>query len=347
MSFPTTLKSPFWGPYAEIAERAARDLNIHLKISASTGNNRSDFMARLRDDLTGKTLPGNEPPDYLLVFPYFGVVPEVMELSERLGVRVVTLNSAVGSHDRETVGQPRGRYKNWILQSFADDEQAGYELAAALERAARQRFGLGDSGVVKMNAVGGNHVAGSSLLRRDGLERFILSTGDHVALNQFVFTDWTYKRGREVNKGMLRRYARTHAIWTVSPNLGRAAADEIDASARTGPRPVVGLFDGAFSKSALEGLENGRYSAVAGGHFIEGGILLTLVLDHFNGFDFADDIGTELKTPFLVAGPENREEIQKFMNRWVGDGNKYRRFSKCFNRDLKKYHFDRRMMLDQ
>ena len=134
MSLPDKADDPFWGPYARFAEAVAESLNVKLTVDYSKTNDRFNYMDRLRTALSGPS-----KPDYVAVFPYFGAVETLMEESAQHGVSIVTLNSDLGHGDRKAVGYPRERYKNWVLQSLADDERAGFDLARAVDGAARAR----------------------------------------------------------------------------------------------------------------------------------------------------------------------------------------------------------------
>lgn len=334
MSLPDKADNPFWGPYARFAEAVAESLNIKLTVDYSETNDRFNYMDRLRAALSGPS-----KPDYVAVFPYFGAVETLMKETAQQGVSIVTLNSDLGARDRKAVGYPRERYKNWILQSLADDESAGFQLARAVEHAGRARFALRQSDTVRITALGGNQLAGASLYRRDGLERFVRLSGGTAAINQFVFTDWSYERGKEVAVGLIRRYPETQAVWAANLPLGLAVADAWNAMAANRLSPAIGMVSGPFDDRALAGLDDGTFSAVVGGHFLEGGLVLALLLDHFNGMDFVDDMGTALRVPFKTVDRENIAEIRDVMGdrKWLGMS--FRHLSKCRNARLDYYDF--------
>jgi len=339
MILPDRPDNPFWGPYADFAASVADSLGIPLTVEYTVENDRFDYMERLQ-----RSLSGSEKPDYIAVFPYLGAVPLLMQEASRSGTQIVTLNADLGQGDREAVGYPRERYKNWILQSLADDESAGFDLARAVTDAARARFGLSESETVRLSAIGGNQLAAASLLRRDGLVRFAGGAAAPVSINQFVFTDWSYERGSEVAAGLLRRYQPTHAVWTASLPLGLAAVDAWTAAA--GPAmPAIGVVSGPFDERALAGIDGGTFSAVLGGHFFEGGILLVLLLDHFNGLDFVDDIGTGLRIPFETVDKGNIADVRAVLGDRVWRGRNFTHLSKCHDAARRYYDFSMRTVL--
>ncbi|WP_161973734.1 ABC transporter substrate-binding protein [Hwanghaeella grinnelliae] len=335
MSLPDRADDPFWGPYARFAEAVAESLNVELTVDYSIANDRSNYRDRLQAALSGRS-----KPDYVAVFPYFGAVETLMEESAAHGVSIITLNSDLGAGDRKAVGYPRERYKNWILQSLADDENAGFKLAQVVARAGRERFKLAERDTVSITALGGNQLAGASLYRRDGLERFVRMSGGAAAINQFVFTDWSYERGKEVAVGLIRRYPNTQGVWAANLPLGLAVADALNALAPNHRLPAIGMVSGPFDDRALDGIDEGKFAAVVGGHFLEGGIVLALLLDHFNGLDFVDDMGTALRVPFKTADRKNVAELRAVMGdrNWLGMP--FRHLSKCYNGGLDYYDFN-------
>lgn len=334
MSLPDKADNPFWGPYARFAEAVAESLNIKLTVDYSETNDRFNYLDRLRAALSGPS-----KPDYVAVFPYFGAVETLLKETAQHGVSIVTLNSDLGHGDRKAVGYPRERFKNWILQSLADDESAGFQLARAVENAGRERFAIPQGETVKITALGGNQLAGASLYRRDGLERFVRMSGGSAAINQFVFTDWSYERGKEVAVGLIRRYPETQAVWAANLPLGLAVVDAWHAMAANRLSPAIGMVSGPFDDRALSAIEKGTVAAVVGGHFVEGGLVLALLLDHFNGFDFVDDMGTALRVPFKTVDRENIAEIRAVMGdrKWLGKA--FRHLSKCHNGRAGFYDF--------
>lgn len=334
MSLPDTRDSEFWGPYADFAEAVAANIGVDLTVDFAARNDRFDYVERLRQSLAGA-----EKPDYVAAFPYFGAVQVLFDEAAATRTRVVTLNSDLGHRDRKEVGYPRERYKNWVLQSQADDESAGYDLTAAVVDAARDRFHLSAADAVYISAMGGNQMAASSLYRRDGLERYIRNSNGLSALNQFVFTDWSYERGREVAVGLIQRYPSAKAVWAANLPLGLAVSDAWNALTDGGLAPAIGAVSGPFDERALDAIKDGSFSAVTGGHFLEGGIVLVLLLDHFNGMDFVSEIGTGLRVPFQTVTAANIDAFRGVLGTRDWRGYDYAHLSKCHNPGLVHYDF--------
>lgn len=334
MSLPDTYDSAFWGPYADFAQAVAEDLGIKLTVDFSARSDRFDYMERLQSAIAGA-----DKPDYVAAFPYFGAVQLLLNETAAADISVAFLNADLGIGDRKAAGLPRERYKHWVLHSLADDDSAGYDLAEAVATAARMRFDLSEPETVAMAAIGGNQIAASSLQRRHGLEQFVRESGGRVLLNQFVFTDWSYERGREVAVGLFRRHPDTQAVWTANLPLGLAVADAWNAAAPGGIAPAIGTVSGPFDDRALTAIEDGTFSVVVGGHFLEGGIALILLLDHFNGMDFIDDIGTGLRVPLKTVTVGNIASIRAKLGIRDWRSADYAHLSKCLNRDRQRYDF--------
>ncbi|WP_161973735.1 ABC transporter substrate-binding protein [Hwanghaeella grinnelliae] len=340
MIVPDHEENTFWGPYTRFTRAAAADLGIDLRLVFAEPNDRFDYLERFIE-----VQAAYPPADYVAVFAYFAGLPQVLELAQRTGNKVVTFNSGISDTDRVIVGTPRTRFSNWILHSQAADLEAGRLQASAIVGRARKMFGLSKTETVRVTALGGNLTTGASLERRDGLAAFF-SAGDlPETVNQFVFANWDYERGFYTAKGLFQRYPETHAVWTASFDLGRAAIDAWRAVRPGKPLPIVGTISGGWDARAFEMMERKELDVVLGGHFSEGAWLMALIQDYDSGLDFIDEVGTELYFPLELAGPGNFERIRETFRVRDWDRIDFKRLSKCHRPLLERYDFSLRNLL--
>ncbi len=247
--------------------------------------------------------------------------------AQEAGIKVVTLNSGIYDEDLQLIGAPRDRFENWLLHSQADDRKAGYDLTELIVTMAREKFDLADDEMVTVSAIGGGRDTGASSLRRDGLYDYLGRGDARTSVNQFIYTDWSYEYGRSVAKTLLRRYGKPHVIWTAYTPLARAALDVWNETYLDKPLPVIGTI--GWGEEVIELVEQEELAVVLGGHFMEGAWLLTLVYDHYNGIDFEDEIGLEMRVTLSKVDAAN---VRPFKTRF-GDRDwqkiEFKHFSKC------------------
>ncbi len=340
MILPDEEQNAFWGPYAAFTKAAAESLGIDLRLVFAKPNDRFDYLERLIQ------VQSDYPPaDYVAVFAYFAALPQVLELAKRGGSKAITFNSGLSETDRAIVDTPRTRYPNWILHSQAADLEAGRLQASAIVGRARRTFGLSKQETVRITALGGNLTTGASLERRDGLAAFFDANDLPEAVNQFVFAHWDYERGFYIAKGLFQRYPETHAIWTASFDLGRAAIDAWRAVRPETPLPIIGTISGSWDPRVFDMMERKELDVVLGGHFAEGAWLMALIQDYDSGLDFVDDVGTELYFPLELAGPGTFRRFQAMFRDRDWTRIDFKRISKCHSPDRRRYDFSLRNLL--
>lgn len=335
MILPDIEENLFWGPYAHFTQAAAEKLNIDLTILFSPANDRYNYIQRIKD-----LSEGTDVPDYFAVFPFVSKTQELMEIVEKSGAKFVTFNSGISQKDREAVGFPREKFKNWILHSQADDKAVGYELTKSLVKIAREYFGLVKNQSLMVSAIGGNHDTASSLMRKQGLLDFAAEDRQRMTLNQYVSSDWSYKRSLQIATGLYQRYETTHAFWTASLPIGIGALNAWKRLGKKTELPVIGTVSGPWDPQVLDLIENGKISVVLGGHFVEGALLMALIADYHNGIDFKDEIGTRFDFPLMKIDTGNFRRMKELLGDRDWKKLSYKNLSKCHSPALQQYDFN-------
>jgi hypothetical protein len=93
------------------------------------------------------------------------------------------------------------------------------------------------------------------------------------------------------------------------------------------------------SKEAMDGLANGRLSALAGGHFICGAWAVVMIYDYAHGRDFRDE-GLDLDRPMFTSFDATTAGIFQARYGESFDSVDFRRYSKALNPKLARYNFD-------
>ncbi len=269
----------YWQHYDKAMLAAARDLNIDLTIIHSKGLDRFAYMDALEKVNVEET-------DYVVALLKINVADKLLEKFEGTKVKVITGNLEVPDQHSEAIGLPRQKYKNWIGHVVPDDYHAGRLLAEKLLDGVQRKAGS-PAGII---AISGSRDSSVSYLRNRGLTDYIAGKGQ-FRLEQVLYTDWQYDTVRDKVPLLLKRYPDARVIWCASDEIAQAVLDEIQEIGRA-KEYRVGSID--WSQRGLNLYGSHNYVTSIGGHFLEGGIILSLIRDHYDGKDFVNSLGVKV-----------------------------------------------------
>lgn len=280
--------------------------------------------------------PAAQRPDYMVLVNERRMGGEMLKIASAAGIKCLFAFNTLLPEDRETYGQPRGRYPLWLGSIVPHAEDAGYLTAKALiERGLRERAVAAD-GRLHMVALAGDRSTESSILRNRGMERAV-NENSAVVLEQTVYADWRRDTAKAMAQELFARYPDARLVWAGNDLMALGA---MQALAARGGRPGTDRwFSGVNTSSeAMQELIDGRLEALAGGHFMAGAWALVMIYDHAHGRDFADE-GLELDKPMfaLFDGALARRFVARF-----GQGvpaMDFRAHSKALNPKRRRYDF--------
>ncbi|MBN1378865.1 MAG: ABC transporter substrate-binding protein [Gammaproteobacteria bacterium] len=322
---------PFWRAVVDVMQAAADDLNIDLVVQYDP--TRSTITTKK----LGERLINSEPKlDYLLTKYQLSVTAKHINQSQDRGIKVFVFNSDVPESEYETTGRyPRQKFDNWIGHMVPDDQQAGYDQAAALIERARAKK-TGDKIYVLGLDAPYESTVGTS--RQAGLKSKIKEAPD-VVLQDIVLINWEAVSAGQRILELLKQYPKTDILWSPDGTITWGAVQGLEQGGKKpGQDILVGGFD--WTPESIKAIEDGRISASMFGHFVEGAWALILAHDYHYGFDFADSPGVRISTPLTVLSAENYEKYKRIIseNKWAEID--FRQFSKKYNPQLKSYNFN-------
>lgn len=329
--------SPHWDRAIRIARAAAEDLQIDLQVAYSKTNtytNRKDGLALLTAD---------EKPDYFVTGYWSGSTEHLLDSAERLGVRTFIITSAVGPDDRDTVGEPRGKYRQWLGQMTPDDRRGGYELAERLiDKAAAARSG---DKAVRVVALEGFGDTSADTARSGGLQAYI-DERQNAVLDQTILAEWSRETAYRAVKDRLASDDSLPVIWSASDAMALGA---VEAVRETDKQPGEDVFIGGFDWSAggLEAVASGAMETTLGGHFLEAAWALVLLHDYHNGEDFAADLGVEFQTPLRAVSRTDAKIYLDILDQPDWSAVDFKQFSKVHNSGLETYRWPIEEVLEQ
>lgn len=334
---PDTENTPFWGKVYDVMEAAAEDLGVELH--GVTAKDNSISVKRAGMELVESLGRG----DYLITGYWVFSTVKFIEVAEQRGVKVFVINADFSEEENSELGLPRTRYKRWIGHMYANDEQAGYELADSLIMKAVKAGKVAKDGKVHVVALYGGDKAVVPEARDRGLKRRIGAFSD-AKLEVVMSAMWDKDSAIPITLQMLNENPETTVVWAASDSMALGAVQAIKS---LGKKPGVDIFVGGvdWSDEGIEAVASGELSASVGGHFMEGAWSLILVNDYHYGIDFAGDPGVKSMTSMHSVTSDTVNDFMEKLNNPDWSRVDFKRFSKKYNPDLKKYDFSLQALL--
>lgn len=285
--------------------------------------------------------PAAERPDYAVVVNEKGALVSSVRVLQAAGIRCMAAFSGLLPQERAQWA-PRHGLPGLLgsLEPLADE--AGYQTAKSLIRQALRERRQDAQGRLPLLAIAGDRSTPVSIARNAGMRRAVAEHAE-VELVQVLFADWQRERARELVRTLLPRLPDLRLVWAGSDQMAFGAMEALEASGRLPGRQV--LFSAInTSDEALQALQQGRLSALSGGHFLAGAFALVMLHDFHHGRDFAD-LGLELQLPMFVEFDAAFARRVQLRQQQGLQGVDFRRYSRALNPLLRRYPFDVRAVL--
>lgn len=330
---------PYWSDKVAFMEAVAEDLDIDLRVTYSKANE----ISLSRSIAT--VLNAEEKPDYFLTGRWIKVVSSLIRLADRRGIKTLTFNAAFNRNERLLIGHPRENLNNWLGEMSPLDEDAGYRLADILINTAKKQGNVGADGKVRVLSIGAYQGDVVSEARLVGLRRRMAEQSDAVLLD-VALAGWRQYIAEEIVQKAFEQHKAVDVIWAASDEMVLGA---LDAAKKLDLKPgkdfVTGGFD--WSSENIDLIMRGDVVTSFGGQFFEGGLAMVLLYDYHHGFDFAKTTGTSMFLPLYPVTKENVQEYKEKLENVGWRGVDFKKFSKVFNPDLKKYDFSLKTVLKE
>jgi ABC-type sugar transport system substrate-binding protein len=332
---PSGTETGFWGSLISMARVAANDLNIDLNVvvsAKSVAETRLDGLEIIRS---------TNPPDYLITSYLYHAAENFIPEASKNGVKVFIINNSLPDYERLLFGEPREKYANWIAHSYVNEFEMGQKLADILyQEAMRLRLPAATGNILHMSGL----AAGSEIveLRNDfehvrALKLFADGKKD-VTLDGVYYAYWSRAVAKAVTTEILRIHTGTRVIWAQNQLMAQGAIDElIEKNIKPGKEMVIGCYN--WVPGALKAIKKGDMHVAMGGHFLAAAAALVLIHDYHYGIDFIDDTGVKFITPMYAITADNVGIYERVLNTSEWDKIDFRKFSKKYNPDLKRYNF--------
>jgi ABC-type sugar transport system substrate-binding protein len=334
---PGRSNETFWVMVSDFMSAAAKDLGIDLEIFYAERN----FLRQVT--IMREIAKQESKPDYVVIVNEKLIASRLLNISEEHNIKTFMILNKLNDEQVRYEGLPRQIRKNWLGTLIPNNIDAGYMIADSLLKEIGHK-----KSEIKLFAIAGNRATPASVERVQGLEK-VLAENPNIKHLGTVFAEWSRNEAYIRTQGMLNRYdGDIDLIWGVNDlgALGALRAVE-ELGLKAGKDVYISGLN--WSPEALDAVKDERLVATVGGHFMVGGWSLVLINDYHNGKDFLVTEGTtELKTnSFGIIDSSNVDDYLK--NFGTQDWSKidFKKFSKIYNSEIKKYNFDLEKILEQ
>lgn len=322
--------SPFYNLVQRIFHAAARDLNIDIHVAY--GKNSAIRMRR-----TGLKLLETVKPDYFLT----GYNPDAtnvhLNYTRKHPAQLFMTIVAPSAAEQGKIGLPRGKYKNWIGQLTADDEEYGYIEANHLIDMAQRPGMTNEQGRVNIIAFGGFNEDTVSDARIRGLKRSVAEHGN-AALLETTLAGWSPELAYKYTLEQLNENPSIQVIWTTNDDMAIACIKAAEAAGRKPGRDIlIGGID--LDRGAIDAIESGTLAVSVGGQFMEAAWSLAMLYDYHHGIDFDPATDYIYHSEPHVVTKQNAAEFKEYFLPADWNDIDFKQFTKKHNPDIKKYEF--------
>lgn len=314
---PGDALNTFWKETTIQLLKAARDLGVELEVVYSAPH--YTFYRKIVTKIAER--PKDKQPDYLLILPMKNSTKEMLDSLSRTKIKVFFINTTLSSQDKNLIGTPRKKYKNWIAHFYPDDAQAASLVAKEVSKNCSDNRDV--------IAINGTRMSIASQVRQESFESS--SKKYNLNLKQAFFGDWKKSKVKKMLPNIEGRYPNTCGFLVASDFMAEAIIES--------KKKKYHVCSIDWTPDGIENVKNGKQLCSVGGHFLEPSLALVALFDYHNGIDFKNDLGLIYKTSFYTATKSN---VSKIYNKLIKskDFINYRKLSKFYNKNIKKYNFN-------
>jgi ABC-type sugar transport system substrate-binding protein len=260
-----TLDAQFWNNYYEFMKKGAAELGVDLVLL--NADNKADQMSKYIEDLVAKKVDG------IIFVPYWSTGVKGLTDAKAANIPVILADSYISD-----VAPQSPDYPNYIGFIGPSDEAAGYAMANALfaAMAADPKDNKKYIGVV--DGTPGTSVA---IDRHKGLDR-ALKEHPEVVVSGTVNGNFVRDESQTAFESLYQGHPEIKGVWAAN---GGTATGVMTAIKNAGKMPgkdimVVGMD---LNPENVTAVKNGELLFDIGGHWLQGGFALVMMLDYLNG----------------------------------------------------------------
>lgn len=269
---PSPKNSPFWDLVTELAQEAAKDLNINIQVHHS----KHQFgQTKLIQEIS----QSENKPDYLVFMPLDGSILQSFKRLNDAQIPFVTIGRVYSNAELSKIDKPQVKYPFWLGEMYHENVTHGATLAKALAKQAIKDLGEN----TKINAIGlkGDNFSESVQKVQGFIET--VNTERNISISQIVTANFRRERAEQKVAELFARHGTSKVIWASSDGMALGAADAIIAMGLDPKDFYIGGFD--WMPEAIDAIKSDKLKASIGGHFLQGAWTVVRIYDHSQGMN--------------------------------------------------------------
>ncbi|ODN41178.1 hypothetical protein BGC07_18060 [Piscirickettsia litoralis] len=317
-------------------QATCNDLNCNLNVLHAPNRNHATIMKNL-----SSVSRMRHKQDYIVFQSTKQNGIQILKKAEKNKIKSFMFNAGLNSKQRNEYGGPRTYFKYWLGEMFPNDRQAGYDITRALVNYAQQ---VDPSNSVDIIALGGVIADGGSIERVNGLKDYI-KKHPNARLQHLTYANWSKDRAVRKFDRLHQRYPHAKLYWAANDAMAEGIIQGA-YNADLNPGKDIFIVGVDWDNSAVKEIKQGKLIASAGGHFLEAIWVIVLLADYHNGIDFKSE-SLSFKSEMPLLTDKNAEEYFNKINDNQIDKVDFKKFSKFYNKKLKKYDFTLKAILNE
>lgn len=321
----------FWSAATQAMQSAASSLRLELEVLYAKRDPATAL--RLARELT--TRPSSKRPDYVLLVNDKGSLVPCAQLLGQAGIKSFAAFSGLLPQERKR-WQPRKTLPLLLGSLEASDREAGLLTSEALISKGLKQLNPASDGRLHLVAVVGDRSTPVAVHRYEGL-RAAMARNPQVEFDGTLVGNWRREDAAEQVAQLLKKHPSIQLIWAGNERMAFGAIDALRAAERQPGKDVL-VSAIHSSREAVQALQEGTISTLAGGNFMAGAWALVMLYDHHKGHDFVDE-GLESVQPMFMLF--ERPDAAAFLSRFGAgvEAMDFSAYSKQLNPRIKRYNF--------
>ena len=315
-----TSEGEFWNQNIAFAKWVAASLDIELSIQ----NIEPDFQHRVMfHDVLFDAMEQNTLPPHYFIGPLFHKGSERLFTDlEELKTPYFSVNTTLLHRQKSEYGEPREKSPYWIGHIAPNDRESAYEMARlATERVLKRK----KNPVVVI--IAGRPSDTVSIARINGFMQGLMEYG--IFPTQTFNTDWAQASGERSTFAAIKRFETIDMLFTASSLLSKGAVNALTNKTRA---KSIEHHSFDWNHTSTDLTSDNSLTSAFGGHFIETGLALVLLHDHYHGVDFNDHYGrVSFTTQMSELDVTNVERINQWLDNKSWETIDIKQYSRCYN----------------
>jgi ABC-type sugar transport system substrate-binding protein len=229
---PDARGNPYWDFVSNTMRKAVQDFGMQLTILYSSRHDVHDYSLLINH------ISRLDKPDFLIYVYQYKLGKKLLEYGEQNHIKSFVINTNIGEEQRQQIGRPTEKYKNWIGHSYANLSDISFALSKKAYNLAQPLTQIKEDKQVYGIVLSGSRDSDLALQWNHGV-RQAAREFDDFHIKQTVYTSFNPDIGYDKAKKLLQRYPNVSVIVSIDENVALAA---IKAAVELGRTPGEDIF---------------------------------------------------------------------------------------------------------